>query len=463
MSHDCGGDDVYLKLDLSERKYELWERSVHAAMVVLVSKRLLTVDEMRRGIEALPEDIYNSWGYYGKWAASIAQICIERGTFTEKAFDEALGYQATSDAEILSNEPRFKPGDHVRVLQESARPRWRKPHLRTPGYIFGAKGVVERIAGRFGDPEFLAYRSVPTMQVLYRVRFHSSDLWRPASSDENESDTANDTVDVEIFESWLAKTSMSHDVTDSSIHGRAHKRARHHDDDSGHNLSHGRDPSHHHDHQHDDRAVTEQNALDKEGQETIEQRVSEALIAVLAQKSSGPAIVSPSELTAAVENVDRMGGSGEGPRLVARAWVDAAFKSRLIQDANAAARELGIGASNSAYSTQLTAVANTADVHNVVVCTLCSCYPLAILGLSPPWYKSRSYRARMVKEPRKVLLEFGTSIGPRRSVRVHDSTADLRYIVIPVRPKGTEDWSEQELQKIVTRDSMIGVREVTLG
>lgn len=143
-----------------------------------------------------------------------------------------------------------------------------------------------------------------------------------------------------------------------------------------------------------------------------------------------------------------------GARVVARAWVDAAFKARLLADAKAAVEELGIAAD---HMTTLVAIENTAQIHNVVVCTLCSCYPRTILGLPPAWYKSLAYRSRVVVDPRGVLREFGLEIAPEVEVRVYDSTADIRYLVLPQRPAGTEGMTEAELAELVTRDSMIGV------
>lgn len=141
-----------------------------------------------------------------------------------------------------------------------------------------------------------------------------------------------------------------------------------------------------------------------------------------------------------------------GAAVVARAWTDPAFRAELRADASAATRAMGfdIGPLN------LIAVENTAEVHNMIVCTLCSCYPRNLLGLPPDWYKSRAYRSRTVKEPRKVLAEFGVVLPDGVTVQVHDSTADMRYIVIPARPAGTEGWSEERLATLVTRDSMIG-------
>ena len=140
--------------------------------------------------------------------------------------------------------------------------------------------------------------------------------------------------------------------------------------------------------------------------------------------------------------------------MVARAWVDPGYKARLLADAKKAATELGIDSSN---APEVVALENTPRRHHLVVCTLCSCYPKAILGIPPAWYKSVEYRARAVKDPRGVLAEFGTPLAPDVEVRVVDSTADMRYLVLPMRPPGTEGWSEERLAALVTRDSMIGV------
>ena len=142
-----------------------------------------------------------------------------------------------------------------------------------------------------------------------------------------------------------------------------------------------------------------------------------------------------------------------GARLVAHAWVDPAFKERLLSDTKAAAAELGIDASG---PIEFVTVENTDEVHNVIVCTLCSCYPRAILGRPPDWYKSFAYRSRVVVEPREVLREFGLELPGDKRIAVHDSSADLRYLVLPQRPEGTEGMAEDELAALVTRDSLIG-------
>lgn len=163
-------------------------------------------------------------------------------------------------------------------------------------------------------------------------------------------------------------------------------------------------------------------------------------------------VFSAEELRAMLEAIDAKSPAA-GARMVARAWVDADFKARMLEDVNKAAAELGIDAGG----IPIRAVENTGEVHNVIVCTLCSCYPRMLIGLPPDWYKSRSYRSRTVREPRKVLAEFGTTIPGDVEVRVHDSTADLRYMVLPARPAGTEGWDEEALADLVSRDCMIGV------
>src|SRR6185295_14132234 len=142
-----------------------------------------------------------------------------------------------------------------------------------------------------------------------------------------------------------------------------------------------------------------------------------------------------------------------GARVVAKAWADAEYKKRLLANGTAACEELGL----EIPALHLVVVENTPQVHNAIVCTLCSCYPRVLLGIPPDWYKSRNYRSRMVREPRAVLQEFGVRVAENVSIRVHDSTADMRYLVLPMRPQGTDGWDEAKLATLVTRDSMIGV------
>lgn len=164
-------------------------------------------------------------------------------------------------------------------------------------------------------------------------------------------------------------------------------------------------------------------------------------------------LVAPETIDAWIEAYSEEIGPKRGARVVARAWVDPAFRDRLAGDASEAIKELGVEGNATAH---LKALFNTADQHHLVVCTLCSCYPWSILGMSPAWYKSAEYRARAVREPRKVLAEFGTTLPEDVAVTVWDSTAELRYLVIPERPAGTEDMTEADLAALVTRNAMIG-------
>jgi len=165
-------------------------------------------------------------------------------------------------------------------------------------------------------------------------------------------------------------------------------------------------------------------------------------------------VLSADEIRRTVESYESRTPEG-GARVVARAWVDPAFKALLLEDATRACESLGFDMN--VFDVKLTVVENTPEAHNVIVCTLCSCYPRMLLGMPPAWYKSRAYRSRLVREPRAVLREFGTELDDSVAVRVHDSTADLRYIVLPMRPAGSEGLSEAELAQQVTRDSMVGV------
>jgi nitrile hydratase len=174
-----------------------------------------------------------------------------------------------------------------------------------------------------------------------------------------------------------------------------------------------------------------------------------ALEALLAERG----LVSTDAIDAVVELYENDVGPQNGAKVIARAWVDEAYRERLLTDATAAIGELGFGG---AQGDNMVVVPNTPAVHNMIVCTLCSCYPWPVLGLPPTWYKSPPYRARAVSEPRAVLREFGLELDDEVEIRVWDSSAEVRYLVLPMRPSGTEDWSEAELAAIVTRDCMIG-------
>jgi len=179
------------------------------------------------------------------------------------------------------------------------------------------------------------------------------------------------------------------------------------------------------------------------------QKIGVAIQELLIEKG----IIAPDELSQSINLIDMI-TPAQGSRVVARAWVDASFKERLLTDAVAACLEVEIDI----RPIHLIVIENTSQIHNVIVCTLCSCYPRMLLGLPPDWYKSSAYRARVIHEPRTVLQEFGTHLKGHTQITVHDSTADMRYMVLPIRPVNTDNMKEDELAELVTRDCMIGVK-----
>ena len=209
-----------------------------------------------------------------------------------------------------------------------------------------------------------------------------------------------------------------------------------HDQDHGHGHGHG------HDHGHEGQEIPSATAL----------RVK-ALESLLVEKG----LVDPAALDAIVDAYETKIGPRNGARVVARAWTDPDYKARLLTDASSAIAEIGFVGSERPH---MIAVENTPDVHNLIVCTLCSCYPWPVLGLPPVWYKSTAYRSRAVIDPRGVLLDFGLTLAAGVAVRVWDSTAELRYLVLPERPPGTEGLDEDALAALVSRDAMIGVAKV---
>jgi nitrile hydratase len=200
---------------------------------------------------------------------------------------------------------------------------------------------------------------------------------------------------------------------------------------------HEHHPNEPHSHEHPPRALS-----------AMELRVR-ALETLLTEKG----YIDPAALDVLIDAYQTKIGPRNGARVVARAWCDAEFRRRLLADATAAIASLGLTGRQGEH---MVAVENTPQVHNLVVCTLCSCYPWAVLGLPPTWYKSAPYRARAVKDPRGVLKEFGVQLPETTQIRIWDSTAEIRYLVLPQRPAGSEDLSEQQLANLVTRDSMIG-------
>eukprot|EP00891_Asterochloris_glomerata_P009983 jgi/Astpho2/9983/Aster-06795 len=454
---DIGGREEDMgPIDRTEKTLQEWELQTHSLVSLLSTKGLLSVDELRRGLEDLPEAAYKHRSYYEKWAASVASIQMERGNISQRDIDAAMGKPVTEP------EVKFKEGDVVRVRREDSAVRWRRPHLRTPGYLFGVCGVIEReCVGYAEHPEGLAFRQNIPRQPLYRVRFHQQALW------EGYTGFAKDTADVEIYQPWLEPASQEqlqsqledaqrrsslitqqrqdpaheHSHSHSQGHGQPQQHEHSHEHAHGHEHGHEHSHEHGHDHVHEGRSVVEQNAVDAEGDDQERRRLTDALVKIFTSKG----IITANELREATEALDSKGRKQLGAQLVARAWTDPPFKARLLKNAAGAAAEMGIPSSNFTPK-------KLPPGYNVL-----GGPEISVLGASPPWYKSRSYRARAIREPRAVLSEFGLEVDPDVAVRVHDSTADMRYMVLPQRPSNTEGWSPEKLMELVTRDSMLGV------
>lgn len=451
--HDAGFSLEGLGPMPEEKQLAHWEISCDAMVTTLAGKGYFSVDEMRRAIESLPPPLYEKYGYYGRWAAAISSILVQKQIVPVSSLAAALW----DDDVVSAPVKRWNVGDTVLVHPEDLRTRWTTPHLRVPGYIFGKEGVVERVCGEFSDPELLAFGPlkdpadiVPpsSKNTMYRVRFRQSDvnhLYEGGS---------NDTIDVEIYGNWLTTPrAASNSVAPSTPNPIQPVQP---DPVDEHNHSHG----HSHgdseeEHEHLPRDEVEFAAVEKEGPPQIGERLVAALRHIAVEHS----LITVSEIRSAIEKTETMNQKLLGLNIVAKAWVDPVFKQKLLDDAPAAImNSFGVSTTNNTGPTILTFVENTDTVHNVIVCTLCSCYPRSILGLAPAWYKSRSYRARVVRNPRQVLeQDFGMKISEEVSVRVHDSTADLRYAVLPQRPEGTDHFSEEELAGLIPRDALLGV------
>jgi len=201
---------------------------------------------------------------------------------------------------------------------------------------------------------------------------------------------------------------------------------------------------HNHNHSHDHKHEDAHSHLPSDPELRVK-----AIETLLLQKG----LIDSETLDELIDTYENKIGPQNGAKVVAKAWVDESYKKRLLEDATAAIRELSY---QGRQGENMVVVENTPDIHNIVVCTLCSCYPWPVLGIPPTWYKSDEYRSRTVREPRKVLSEFGVNVDPKVKVKVWDSTAELRYLVLPMRPKGTDHLNENELAELVTRNSMIG-------
>jgi nitrile hydratase len=474
--HDVGGNLDYFHsvVDSTTGKKEddlqPWEQQCHALFATLATKGYVGTDQLRRSIEDLTLQQYADWGYYDKWTAAMVSLLMDKKIISHKELLDALFGEQYNDSSIVgtgtegifnSSCSRYQPGDIVQVKSYSSGIEYRRPHIRTPGYVYGVHGRIVDVCGQYSDPSLLAFGIVPSNGIpkvwLYRVQVSMSDLWPEQS-------TSTDTVSIEIYEHWLQPSDtvsgrdfgpiplLNHDKNGKDCIDTHHHHYHGHDHDHGSHDDNDEDHEHHRSHQ--PRPQVEVRAVQREGPVRPGKDLFQALLRIVVDKKG---IVTRDEVRVMVQALDDAGTSLKGATFVVEAWMDPSFKERLLKDPAAVGEEIGIRTSNPNAPTVLTVVENTPQVHNLVVCTLCSCYPSSLLGIAPSWYKSSEFRARAVREPRKVLEDFGTILPSGKSICVHDSTADHRYLVLPERPDKTEGWSEQELRKLITRDSMIGV------
>ncbi|CAK9039784.1 unnamed protein product [Durusdinium trenchii] len=463
--------------DSRDEPLKHWELQIHALVVVMISMEHVTSADLRGETCRLAR--YADWGYYGQWAVALAKVLLRNGLLSVSMLLPALGVSRT----VSCKAQEFQVGQRVRVkrsLRGKPPSSWRRPHLPVPGTLDGACGEVAEILQPRSDPVFFIFCSELGVQVpaeiCYTVKFALADISPGHLESPN---PPKGSIRVEVFESWLqqddqgekelqtleAKSSKSsskgpkrrslkqslktltqemHDLHSELVSQRRQNKS----------LPAAK-------HSHLQRSEVEQAAIDKEGAETPGQRLTEALIEVLT--SSG--IMGKAALSKAMEVIDSLGMQPLGPRIVARAWSDEEFKRQLLDNANEAIQSLdSLNLEKDRFShVKVKVVESTDAVHNLVVCTLCSCYPVSLLGLSPSWYKSQEYRLHAVERPRELLKEsFGLEIPPKVEIRVFDSNSDLRFFVLPRRPSNTEGWSEEELMNLVTRDSMIGVAMPTV-
>jgi len=493
LQHDIGGDEsaygpiqgIVGEGGRPVKDLLAWEQQCHSLFALLASKKIISTDQLRRAIEALTPEQYDTWSYYERWTATMVSLLIDAQIITHDELQKILfGSLTNEETEGIEStiSPKFKTGESVRVKSFLSNTEWKRPHIRTPGYIYGVAGMVERVCGRHGDPSFLAYGFHAPKVQLYRIRFQQCDIW-PEQYDPQvcTEQHPGDVVEVEVYEHWLepADRPSGHSFENDLLFDHTSG------DDCG---THHHHHAHDHDHDvdtkddgptHESRTTVESQAIQKEGPPTPGKELFQALLRLLLQHE----VISSDEIRLMSEKMDTAFERLDGATFVVKAWMDSEFETRLLEDPALAAFELGINTSNPNAPTILTVLKNTSSTHNLVVCTLCSCYPSSLLGIAPSWYKSREYRSRAVREPRRVLEEFGvifpssssssssssedestatttthtTANSKAITIRVHDSTADHRYMVYPMRPDGTQGWSEDQLRRLITRDTLIGV------
>lgn len=383
--HDLGGlEEAFGKIDLEEPTITShWQSRVDALAVVLFKRKVILVDEFRRFIEALPSNTYASFHYYGKWATSLLQVLLRKGLLKEKSvFAQLYGGQSSSDQ-------LFQVGDSVKVLRyDVGGALFRRPHLRTPGYVFGKKGIIQSFAGMFLPPQLVSWNfdaeQAIEPQPVYRVRFRFGDIWQ------HDPESANDTIDVEIFQEWLK----------ANHHDESHDHDRH---DHAHVHGHTHSTLEDHGHTHETKLETERVAIEREFSMSVQE---EAIAECLLQQVVEAGIVTAEELLEAEALRDSRSNDPVGPKVVAKAWQDEAFRKALLHDGSKAIKEVfGVDP-----NCKLVVFQNTSQVRNLIVCTLCSCYPTAILvgfsfsHLIPLFFKKKRNKTKKMEGTSPCLV-----------------------------------------------------------
>jgi nitrile hydratase len=383
---------------------------------------------------------------------AILRMSLEKGLFSDS---ELLAKYANASAKFdfeSKYEPRFTVGDRVQVRDifdsDLTAEFWRLAlklpmHVRVPSYIQNKVGFVESYAGKHENAELVAY-GIPSQAChLYRVRFKCSDVF----DDDGEAYQASDTIDVELLQHWLQKVI---DVEDDAEHEEVERHSHVHGGES---------------HVHNRREIVEANAKAIEATSSPYQLLSEIVIDLLCEKK----VISRSELTAFIESTDKAIARQEkvgslGSQIVVKMFRDPAWKQKVMAHPNPLELIQRAFPKHDLVFFELSKVVflqNTPSIHNVIVCTLCSCYPRQLLGIPPSWYKSAKYRSEIVRSPRQMLKkEFGCDIPSDIAIRVHDSCQELRYMVIPCKTQipGWATMSDEQLQGKLTRDILIGVK-----
>eukprot|EP01083_Nonionella_stella_P065275 170896_1 len=447
-THDLGANNDFIDQSLHRDVTSLtyWERKVDAFVLLLRKQDLFNVSELRHGIESIPKQSYLTIAYYEKWMYAATQCLLNKGVINENELITRYRNHPQMDKlkSINTSFQKYAVGDTVKVRNVCDAAiqyeNWRlflglneKSHVRAPGYIVNKSGIIESYLGLLPNDELRAFGIEDAEVPIYRVRFKQNDLFpshKPVHND--------DTIDVEIVAHWLQKEDVD-DAEDDTDHL--------HDDD---------------DHEHKQRDIVEKNAVDKEPNLSPYELLSDVVISLCCDKQ----LVTMSQIQDMIQTYDTAQQLNLAPQIVIKAWRDEKWKRKLMNASdNGNANDIisetfGVEHMKKDHAFVLKVVENDENTHNVICCTLCSCYPRPLLGLPPHWYKSLRYRSEIISQPRELLKkEFGCDIPENMVLRVHDSTSELRYIVLPHTSQipNYKNMSDDQLAKIITRDMVIGV------